>query len=325
MRRLRVLTWHIHGSYLFYLAHAPHEFFLPVKADRGNGYCGRAGTFPWPPNVHAVPVEHVRYLSLDCVLFQSRQAYVLDQFDILSPAQRRLPAVYLEHDPPREHPTDTRHVVNDPNVLLVHVTRFNALMWDSGQSPVRVIPHGVVVPEQARYTGELARGIVVINKLATRGRRLGADLFERARREVPLDLIGMQADAVGGLDEVDPPAVPGFIAPYRLFFHPARYTSLGLAVCEAMMVGLPIVGLATTELVSTVHNGVSGYTSTDPRQLTQAMQDLLADRAEARRLGDGARQFALEHFNIQRFARDWSEVLLEAVGSRERIFTPACA
>jgi ADP-heptose:LPS heptosyltransferase len=29
--------------------------------------------------------------------------------EILTEAQRRLPRIYLEHDPPREHPTDTRH------------------------------------------------------------------------------------------------------------------------------------------------------------------------------------------------------------------------
>jgi len=40
----------------------------------------------------------------------------------------------------------------------------------------------------------------------------------------------------------------------RFFFNPIRYTSLGLAVCEAMMVGMPIIGLATTEMATTVQN-----------------------------------------------------------------------
>ena len=41
MRPLRVLTWHIHGSYLYYLAHSHQEFYLPVKPGRPVGYCGR--------------------------------------------------------------------------------------------------------------------------------------------------------------------------------------------------------------------------------------------------------------------------------------------
>src|SRR3954467_9163774 len=171
MRRLRILTWHVHGNYLYYLSHAPHEFYLPVKPGRHEGYGGRGESFPWSDNVHEVPAEEVASLELDCILFQSRKNYEHDRFEILSRAQQKLPRIYLEHDPPREHPTDTRHPVDDAETLLVHVTSFNRLMWDSGRPPTRVIEHGVVVPEDARYTGEIARGLVVINNLRTRGRR----------------------------------------------------------------------------------------------------------------------------------------------------------
>ena len=54
-----------------------------------------------------VPAEEVQRLELDCVLYQSRRNYLHDRFEVLGPGQRRLPAIYLEHDPPRKHPTDT--------------------------------------------------------------------------------------------------------------------------------------------------------------------------------------------------------------------------
>ena len=133
-------------------------------------------------------------------------------------------------------------------MLVVHVTPFNDLMWDCGTSPTRVVEHGVGVPAEARYTGELERGLVIVNHLGKRGRRLGLDVFERARREVPLDLVGMASEELGGLGEVPPAELPRFAARYRFLFNPIRYTSLGLAVCEAMTVGLPVVGLATTEM-----------------------------------------------------------------------------
>lgn len=307
MRPLRILTWHVHGSYLYYLTQACHEFYLPVKPGRPEGYGGRLGGFSWSDNVRDVPAEEVRNLQFDCILFQSRKNYLEDQYEILSESQRRLPRLYLEHDPPREHPTDTRHIVDDPDVLLVHVTHFNQLMWDSNCTPTCVIEHGVMVPDGVRYTGELERGLVIVNGLLSRGRRLGADVFERVRSCVPLDLIGMGSEKLGGLGEVRHDQLPAFASRYRFFFNPIRYTSLGLAVCEAMMVGLPIVGLATTEMVTVVENGVSGYVDTDVGQLVEAMRGLLSDPALGHQLSEGAFCLARSRFNIQRFTRDWDE------------------
>ncbi|HEX2111321.1 MAG TPA: glycosyltransferase, partial [Gaiellaceae bacterium] len=99
---------------------------------------------------------------------------------------------------------------------------------------------------------------------------------------------------------------------YRFLFNPIRYTSLALAVCEAMMLGMPVVALATTEYGTVVENGVSGYTDTRIEHLIERMRELLADPGEARRLGEGARRAALERFGIERFVRDWNDVFAEA-------------
>lgn len=314
MKRLKILIWHVHGAYLYYLAHAPHDFHVLSKPERSSGYAGKYGHIPWPDNVHDMPVADLPGREFDCVIFQSPGQYQTEQHLHFSAEQLRLPKIYIEHDPPQQHPTDTRHYGADSDVMLVHVTHFNRLMWDNGRAATRVIEHGVIIPEGIRYTGELARGIVVINNLAARGRRLGADVFEEMRADVPLDLVGMEAEHLGGIGEVLHKDLCAFEARYRFFFNPIRYTSLGLAVIEAMMVGLPIVGLATTEMVSAIEDGVCGYLSTDPAYLRDAMQTLLEEPQLARELGENARRYALERFGIQRFASDWDRLLREVAG-----------
>jgi glycosyltransferase involved in cell wall biosynthesis len=310
--RLRILTWHVHGSYLYYLSQAPHDFYLPTKSDRSEGYGGRLNGINWNDNVYDIPAEEVREHEFDCILFQSRRNYLEDQFEILSEEQRQLPRLYLEHDPPREHPTDTRHIVDDPDVLLVHVTHFNQLVWNNGQTPTCVVEHGVMVPDLS-YSGSIPKGIVVANGLRTRGRRLGCDIFQQVRQVVPLDLVGMDSRSLNGLGEVAHDQLSAFQARYRFFFHPARYTSLGLAVCEAMMVGLPIVGFATTELVNVVENGVSGYIETNLSYLISGMQELLENPEKARQMGKAAQEHARSRFNIQRFVEDWNQVFERVV------------
>jgi glycosyltransferase involved in cell wall biosynthesis len=309
MNRLRILTWHVHGSYLYYLSHIRHDIFALSKPQRCTGYVGRYGHFPWKENLHDMPVAEVRGHEFDCVLYQSRAHFELDARELLSPAQRKLPAVYLEHDPPQEHPTNTCHWAADKVDLIVHVTPFNALMWDSGSTRTRVIDHGVVVPDDVAYTGDLERGISVVNHLGKRGRRLGADVFAKVRKEIPLDLIGMGSEELGGLGEVEHRDLPRFMARYRFFFNPIRYTSMGLAVCEAMMLGIPVVGLATTEMATAVENGISGYVDTNVDTLVSRMRELLDDRQLALHLSRGARERALKRFNIERFAADWDAAL----------------
>lgn len=316
MRPLRIFTWHIHGNYLWYLAHTPHEFYLPVGDVASPGYGGRGKTFPLGPNVYDVPVEEVYRRSFDCILFQHRNNWCRDQYRFLNATQRNLPRIYLEHDPPLDHPTDQRHWFNDPNGLLVHVTAFNALMWDCGRTPWRVIEHGVPCRRDVRYTGKIARGLTVINHLRSRGRRLGPDVFEEARQRVPLDLVGMESESLGGLGEVPPPQLAAFESQYRFFFNPIRYTSLGLAVCEAMMLGMPVVGLATTEMASVIDNGTTGFIDTSLDRLIEPMRRLLDDPAEARRLGRNARFYARRRFGLRRFVHDWNETLAEATDTK---------
>jgi hypothetical protein len=312
MNPLRIFTWHVHGNYLYYLTQTPHEFYLPIGKSR-TGYAGAAPGFPWSSRVHEVPIEEIPRLDLDVILYQSSPHYVEDQYEILSEQQRRLPRIFLEHDPPQEHPTNMRHVVNDPTVLLVHVTRFNELMWDSGDTPTTVIEHGVVVPDGTRYTGELPKGLVVVNHLRRRGRRLGVDVFERVRREVPLDLVGMESEELGGLGEIAHDALPSVMCRYRFLFNPIRYTSLGLAVCEAMALGVPIVGLATTEMATLGAQGQSGYLHTDIQWLIEHMQRLVANPIEAQRLSLGACREGQRRFNITRFIDDWNVALATVV------------
>jgi glycosyltransferase involved in cell wall biosynthesis len=307
-KRIKVFTWHIHGSYLYYLSQGNFDIYIPVSREKTEGYIGRGATFPFGENVKEVPVNVIKELSFDCIIFQTAKNYLADQFEILSEEQQQLPKIYLEHDPPQGVPTDTCHVVNDPNITLVHVTHFNKLMWNNGQTPAVVIDHGIMAPDLS-YSGDIERGIVVINNLDQRGRRLGLDIFQEVRKHVPLDLIGMGTEKLDGLGEILHPQIPDFIRHYRFFFNPIRYTSLGLAVLEAMMLGVPVVGLATTEMATVIQDGYSGLLHTNIDYLISQMKILLADRELARRLGVAGRQIVKERFNIGRFSNDWYKLL----------------
>jgi glycosyltransferase involved in cell wall biosynthesis len=314
--RIKIFTWHIHGSYLYYLSQGNYDIYIPTKTEKTEGYYGKGETFPFGTNVIEIPAEEVKDHYFDCILFQTNHNFQVDQYEILSAEQRELPKIYLEHDPPCQHPTDTKHLISNPDIVLVHVTHFNKLMWDNNNTPTRVIEHGVMEP-MTTYTGYLNKGIVVINNLPARGRLLGLDVFLEARKHVPLDLVGMGTGELG-LGEVLHPQLPDFQSDYRFFFNPIRYTSLGLAVCEAMMMGMPVVGLATTELSAVIDNEYSGFIHTDTNYLIEKMKLLIKDPELAKEIGNNGREVAMKRFNIQRFVNDWEQLFTEAASRNKQ-------
>lgn len=197
--------------------------------------------------------------------------------------------------------------------MLVHVTPYNALMWDNGRTPHRIVEHGVKPLLELPWTGETARGLVVVNHLLQRGRRLGADIYQGVAEQVPLMLVGMASQDLGGAGEVPQFELPGVMAAHRFFFHPIRHTSLGLAVIEAMMAGLPVVGLATTELVTVIDSGRNGYIDTRLPRLVGAMRTLLRERGLAAEWGMAGQRTARDRFGIDRFVHDWLAVIDEVV------------
>jgi len=310
--RLSIFTWHIHGSYLYYLSLGNYDIYIPIQDKRTEGYYGRGETFPFGPNVIEIPVAEIQQMNFDCILFQSTNNFLVDQYEVLSAKQRQLPKIYVEHNTPTSSPVDSRHIMDDASVIMVHVTHFNKLMWHNTTPIIKVIEHGVTMPKD-QYTGSIEKGIVVINHIEQRGRITGWDIFSQANNSVPLDLVGMGTKESGGLGEVLHPQLPSFISKYRFFFNPIRYTSFGLAVCEAMMAGMPIVALATTEYVTIIKDGENGFIDTNVERLIKKMKLLIDNHSLAKQMGDQARTTAIEKFGIRRFVSEWESMFHLAI------------
>lgn len=306
-RRRKIFTWHIHGSYLFYLSQGNYDIYIPVNGKKDEGYYGRGLTFPFGANVIEAEVSELSNYKFDVILFQTDKNYLFDQYEILSDEQRKLPRIFLKHDAPPGF--DRKIIVDDPDVLIVHVTDFNRLMWDNNGLETRVIMHGVT-DHGYIWNGKNNRGIVVINNLTPRGRMLGADLFNIYREQLPIDIVGMGTEDLGG-KEVLHPYLPDFIASYRFFLNPIRYSSFPLSLCEAMMAGLPVVALATTELPVIIKDGYNGFISNDPSYLYDKMQLLLNDYELAGQLSTNSRKTAIKEFGLERFLNDWTNVFDE--------------
>jgi Glycosyl transferases group 1 len=311
---MRVLLWHVHGSWTTALVQGQHDYLLPVLPGRDAEGRGRAETWTWPENAIEVTPEEAADTPVDVVILQ--RPHELDGLCERWLGGRRpgheLPAVYVEHNAPQGQIAEMRHPAADRrDLVLVHVTHFNDLFWDAGSTPTRVIEHGIVDPG-CRYTGELPHAAVVINEARRRGRVTGTDLLERLSGDVPVDLFGMDAAALGGNENPPQSELHDEMARRRVYLHPIRWTSLGLSLIEAMLLGLPVVALSSTEVPEVVPPE-AGVVSNRVDRLVAAIRRFLGDPADAAAAGRAARSAALGRFCVERFLDDWDLLLKEVV------------
>jgi len=269
--------------------------------------------------VRELSPDELRDEPLDAVVLQRPHEleHLCEEWTARRPG-RDLPAIYVEHNAPQGRIADMRHpAAGRDDLLLVHVTHFNALFWDAEGTETRVVEHGIVDPGE-RYTGELARAAVVVNEARRRGRVTGTDLLAGFAEAAPIDLFGMDAAStpapVRGIEDTPQDALHTEMARRRAYLHPIRWTSLGLSLLEAMHLGMPVVARGTTE----VHEAVppeAGAVSTRLDVLAGALRRLVADPDEAAERGRAARAAALRRYGLARFHADWDAVLAEWAGT----------
>ncbi len=318
---MKVLVWHVHGSWTTAFVQGTHEYLLPVDAGRGPDGRGRAQSWQWPSSAREVPIDALREEHVDVVVLQREHEIELVRRWLGREPGRDVPAVFVEHNTPKGDVPFTRHPLADgADIPIAHVTSFNRLFWDNGRAPTTVIEHGILDPGY-RYTGELARAAVVVNEPVRRGRVTGTDLLPALSEAAPLDVFGMEVrslpkhlglgpDRLAVHEDLPQHEMHEQIARRRVYLHPVRWTSLGLSLLEAMFLGMPVVVLAATEAVEAVPRD-AGVVSTDPEALGAAVRRFREDPGWAVTMGKHARMAVAARYGVDRFLADWDELLLE--------------
>jgi len=325
---VKVLLWHVHGSWTTSFVSGSHEYLLPLVPGRGPDGRGRARTWDWPASAREVAPDVLRDERPDVVVLQRpHEAELLVQWTGLR-VGHDLPAVYLEHNAPPGHAVRTVHPVATDELLaglpLVHVTRFNAMAWDGGSARAVVVEHGIPDPGPL-YTGADPSLGAVVNEPVRRSRVAGTDLLLALAPAVPIHVYGMGTDQLASDRHGLGPPLPREhchdlrqdqlhqrLGRHRAYLHPYRWTSLGLALVEAMTLGMPVLALSTTEAPEAVP-AEAGVVTNDLGVLRSTALRWLGRPDEARERGAAARQHALAHFGLPRFLDDWDRVLKEAV------------
>lgn len=318
---LRVLLWHVHGSWTTSFVAGGHRYLIPVDAARGPDGRGLADTWDWSSTCTEVHLGDLTRDGVDLVLLQRpHEAGLFEQTTGLR-CGIDVPAVYVEHNTPRGDVPDVPHpMAGRTDVPVVHVTATNAVLWDNGHAPVHVVEHGVATPPH-RWSPGSDRAAVVVNDPVRRSRVTGTDLLPELARTLDLDVFGMRVELLHGTLPAGPSGAPPAlhedvpqhamheaVSRRGVYVHPCRWTSLGLSLIEAMAMGMPVAALAATDAWRALPAG-TGLLAATGAELASAARALVDDPVRAADLGAAAAEHAARRYGLGRFLRDMDEVM----------------
>lgn len=106
-------------------------------------------------------------------------------------------------------------------------------------------------------------------------------------------------------------AIPELLAASDVFVLPSRWEGLPMALLEGMMAGLPVIATRVEGVDEVVQPGVHGLLVPleSPRELAQAIIQLLRSPQERRRMGRAARERVLSSYTTDRMCESYLQVI----------------
>ncbi len=104
-----------------------------------------------------------------------------------------------------------------------------------------------------------------------------------------------------------------FLSVLDVFAHPSIFEGLGIAVIEAMSMGLAIVATKVDGLAELITDGVEGslVEPNNPIALSKAMKRILSDPALRENMGQRARKKAVGKFSVKTMIQKYEELYLD--------------
>jgi hypothetical protein len=169
---MRILLWHVHGSWTTAFVQGRHDYLLPVLPDRGPNGRGRARTWAWPASVVERTPRQLRDDDVDVLIVQRPEEELLA-------AQwlgRRVPTIWLEHNAPQGRINDLRHPAADRSDVTIERKGIGNVISALAELPgVELVVAGGPAradlprhPEARRFVG-LAERLGVADRVELRG------------------------------------------------------------------------------------------------------------------------------------------------------------
>ncbi|QCJ45908.1 glycosyltransferase [Haloprofundus sp. MHR1] len=306
-----ILTINRHTPYLYLLSRADVNLYVVNR---------------WEEETRPIP-ENVKMIDkIDEELIKRMDAVISHQLSDLWPllpksAIHRTKLIQVIHGN-RKHPGSDqnymrqkaksglahalRPLVKQDKFDVVFISKFVAETWPFEGTTIR---HGIPTEQFPEWSGAKQSGVVVANHLERPHFRTNA--LKYLLEKTSIKIVGKNPS----IEEASPEGWTTLLQTYKSHRYYLNLTkppenSYNLGLLEAMAAGLPIITWEHPNQI--IQDGVEGFVVANAEEAYTRIEQLRNNRELASSLGQNAKRFVEEEYDIKRFTVHW-EQLIDAV------------
>jgi glycosyltransferase involved in cell wall biosynthesis len=202
-------------------------------------------------------------------------------------------------------------VVNNGVVVerVREMAAHHAVMPPSGSGPLLVSAGRL---ESQKGYDLLLDAVAQVNRIQPVRLLIIGDGSQRKALENQADGLGLSGNVrFGGFQENPFP----YIAAGDLYISSSRFEGFGLAVLEAMCLGLPAVSTATAGMGGLLQEGKTGFVATtDAKSIADAIMRALSDQTRRKQVAQRGMEWVEQRFHLKHTCRRYLEIYEEMAG-----------
>ena len=350
-RRLRILTYRWHCAHQYELYKLPHDFTLLAGICPGFTNSWDFEQRPFPGNAKFKHFSKLNLKDFDLAIlhFDENVLAPANTNGVLNPdwgapfkwfsTNVDLPKIAICHGTPQFYGQYDKSFIAEHDIKVIEDSR-KQLVHYVGEMPVicnshqaqkewefissKVIWHGFDPSEfpPTTYSEDvLSLGPAMQERPHYRGYFLYEDVVGRLPANCRPKSLKVQApdDILNRNSNIY--ATAKFqnyvkeIRRYSIYFNPTWRSPMPRSRGEAMMCGLVPVSANNHDVNMFIRNGDNGFFSNDPEELAEFLTHLCKNKKACEKMGNAARNTAMEIFSSHRYLEDWQETLQELIGS----------
>lgn len=304
----------VHPAHQYCLAKLGHSFFFLRE---NLTYDWRVNTRPQPYNCYFINIANPNDFDL-IITHNSRQVRQVENWKESGILTKDIPLIYIFHFQPSGGDDEKEGMASKlEGYHLVFNSYDSQKSWGMPNESQRTIIHGFDQDEWRKWKGGINGVLTVAGRMGDRPHVTGYPFWKDVVTSLECEklVMGSKWDKMMKWEKgivrhsKNWDDLKKTMANYDVYFSPTHESPFPRARSEAFVTGMPMVTTPDHNVNLYVEHSINGFITDDAEEAVYYINLLLADKDLRKRFSKNAREKAREVLNIDRFLKEWNDLL----------------